>query len=287
MRSMRATHLSWLQAAPFSLVLLTFFGVPMALIVVVSFCEYETGDVIFKFTTENYREILTSRLTYDLYARSLYYTAVVWFFTLLIGFWVSFFLAFHVRPVKLQIALFLICTVPFLTSLIIRMISWIPILGREGVINRSLLQAGAINRPLDWLLYSDFSVIVAYVHLYTLFMIVPIFNAMARIEPAVIGAARDAGASPWQIITNIVVPLSKSGMALGTVFIIALVMGDFFVVRVMSGGQRASVVSALFNEIAALQYPPAAANAVILVIFVTIMIALTMRVVDVRKELVE
>ena len=63
-------------------------------------------------------------------------------------------------------------------------------------------------------------------------------------------------------------PLSKTGIALGSIFVITLVMGDFFVVRVMSGGQSGSVVSRMSNEIALLQYPPAAASAVVLIIIV-------------------
>ena len=117
-------------------------------------------------------------------------------------------------------------------------------------------------------------------------MVVPIFNSMARIDPAVIEAARDAGASRWQILGEIVIPLSKSGIALGTIFVFTQVMGDFFIVRVLSGGQAASVVSALQNEIASLQYPPAAAEAIILVIVVILMVSAVLRVVDVRKELV-
>jgi putative spermidine/putrescine transport system permease protein len=79
--------------------------------------------------------------------------------------------------------------------------------------------------------------------------------------------------------------LSKTGIALGSIFVLTLVMGDFFVVRVMSGGQSASVVSALSNEIAVLQYPPAAASAVVLIIIVTLMVAAILRIVDVRREL--
>jgi len=82
-----------------------------------------------------------------------------------------------------------------------------------------------------------------------------------------------------------VIPLSRTGIALGSIFVIALVMGDFFVVKVMSGGQSASVVAAMSNEIAILQYPPAAANAVCLLTIVTLMVAVIMRVVDVRREL--
>ena len=82
-----------------------------------------------------------------------------------------------------------------------------------------------------------------------------------------------------------VLPLSKTGIALGSIFVVTLVMGDFFVVKVMSGGQSGSVVSAMINEIALLQYPPAAASAVVLLIIVMLMVAAILRVVDVRKEL--
>jgi putative spermidine/putrescine transport system permease protein len=166
------------------------------------------------------------------------------------------------------------------------MIAWIPFLGRNGLLNTALMDADLAPHPLDFLLFSPFAVVVAYVHLYTLFMVVPIFNSMARIDPAMIEAAKDAGASRWWILGEIVIPLSKSGIALGTIFVVTQVMGDFFVVRVMSGGQSASVVSALQNEITSLQYPPAAAEAIILVIVVMMMVSAVLRVVDVRKELV-
>ena len=87
------------------------------------------------------------------------------------------------------------------------------------------------------------------------------------------------------MLSEIVIPLCKSGIALASIFVVTQVMGDFFVVRVMSGGQSASVVSALSNEIQELQYPPAAASAVVLVIVVVLMVAAILRVVDVRKEL--
>jgi putative spermidine/putrescine transport system permease protein len=175
--------------------------------------------------------------------------------------------------------------VPFWTSNVIRMISWIPFLGRNGLFNQSLIALGVTNEPLHFLLFSDFSVVIAYVHLFSLFMIVPIFNSMARIDRAVIEAAVDGGAGPIRVLTDVVIPLSKTGIALGSIFVIALVMGDFFVVKVMSGGQSSSVVSAMSNEIAVLQYPPAAANAVCLLIVVMLMVAAIMRLVDVRREL--
>ena len=81
------------------------------------------------------------------------------------------------------------------------------------------------------------------------------------------------------------IPLSKTGIALGSIFVITLVMGDFFVVKIMSGGQSANVVSAMSNEIAVLQYPPAAASAVVLLMIVSLMVAGDPALVDVRSEL--
>src|SRR5207244_6628568 len=93
-----------------------------------------------------------------------------------------------------QLALFLLCTVPFWTSNVIRMISWIPFLGRNGIFNQSLIALGIVDQPLEFLLFSDFAVVIAYVHLFSLFMLAPIFNSMARIDLAVIDAAVAVGA---------------------------------------------------------------------------------------------
>ncbi|MGC8200664.1 ABC transporter permease, partial [Salmonella enterica] len=88
--------------------------------------------------------------------------------------------------------------VPFWTSNVIRMISWLPMLGQHGVVNSALMAVGVIDEPLRFLLFSDFAVVLAYVHLFTIFMIVPIFNSMSRIDRNLFEAALDAGASRLQ-----------------------------------------------------------------------------------------
>jgi putative spermidine/putrescine transport system permease protein len=274
----------YLQVAPLTLVLLIFFGIPLALVVAVSFFDYDEFNIYPSFVLTNYIE-LWSQTTLNLYVQTITYALIVWAITLVIGFTVAYFLVFHVRTLIWQMALFLLCTVPFWTSNIIRMISWIPVLGRNGIINQSLVGLGITDQPLEILLFSDVAVVIAYVHLFTLFMIVPIFNSMARIDRSLIEAAVDGGAGSWRVLWEVIIPLSKTGIALGSIFVITLVMGDFFVVKIMSGGQSASVVSALANEIAVLQYPPAAASAVVLLIIVTLMVAAILRIVDVRKEL--
>ena len=277
---------SYLQVAPLALVLLLFVIVPIALVVVVSVFRYQilVGSIP-DFTFRNYVDVLSNPTNWRLYLSTLKFTVIARTITGFLGFWLSYFLVFHVRSLLVAIGLFLVCTVPFWTSNILRMISWRPVLGREGLINTALLQIGVVDKPLDWLLFSDFSVIVAYVHLFTLFMIVPIFNSMARIDKSLLEAAVDGGASRWGVVWNVVLPLSKTGLALGAVFVITLVMGDFFVVSVMSGGLSGSVTSGIFNDLQYLNYPRAAANAVILLIIVLIIAAGIFRLVDVRKEL--
>lgn len=276
---------SWLQVGPTALLLIAFFGLPVLVVIAVSFFDFAQAQIVVTFIWDNYIDVFTSKVTIQQYLSSLKFAVIVWVVTLVIGFNVAYFLVFHVRGLLWQIGLFLVCTVPFWTSNIIRMISWLPVLGRNGILNQTMMNLGVISHPLEFLLYSDFAVVVAYVHLFTLFMVVPIFNSMARIDRSLIEAAHDAGAGRFRIVWEIVLPLSKTGIALGSIFVVTQVMGDFFVVKVMSGGQSTSVVSALYNQVSAMQYPPAAASAVLLLIIVTLMVAGILRVVDVRKQL--
>lgn len=275
----------WLLASPLSLVLLVFLVAPIFMIIVVSFWGATEWSIYPAFEFDNYAFLLTSDVTYRVFINTFKYAAITWALTLLIGFTVAYYLAFHIRSLTWQIALFLLCTIPFLTSNIIRMISWIPFLGRNGIANSTLISMGVIEEPLEWLLFSDFSVILAFVHLYTLFMVVPIFNTMMRIEKSLIEAAADAGASGWQTLWHVIVPLTKPGIMIGTIFVVALVMGDFITVRFMSGSQSANVGRMIQNDIGLLQYPSASATAVILLITVLLLIGTMLRFVDIRKEL--
>ncbi|HEY1931590.1 MAG TPA: ABC transporter permease [Acetobacteraceae bacterium] len=275
----------YVQALPLALILCFFLLLPMLVLIVVSFLDYDSVQIIYRFVLGNYRDVLFSAVTWTTYLNTVRFTVITWAVTLLIGFWVAYFLAFEVHSKTTQMVLFLVCTIPFLTSNIIRMISWVPFLGREGLLNNTLRTLGIIHHPLEFLLFSDFAVILAYVHLYTLFMVVPIFNTMMRIDRSLIEAATDAGARSWQTIAYVIVPLCKPGMAIGSIFVVTLVMGDSITVRLMSGGQSASVGLMMANQISLLQYPAACANAVVLLVVVLGMIAAILRIVDIRKEL--
>ncbi|MDR3536558.1 MAG: ABC transporter permease [Acetobacteraceae bacterium] len=262
-----------------------FLLLPMVALVVVSFFDYDSVQIIPGFVLTNYTDVLGSSVTWRTYLNTIRFTALVWAFTTVIGFAVAYILTFEIRSRTTQMVLFLVCTIPFLTSNMIRMISWIPFLGREGLLNTALLRTGLIHQPLEFLLFSDFAVVLAYVHLFTLFMVTPVFNTMMRIDRRLIEAAVDGGASWWQVLSQVIIPLSKPGLAIGSIFVVTLTMGDFVTVRLMSGGQSASVGLMISNQIALLQYPAACANAVVLLLVVLLMIAAILRIVDIRKEL--
>jgi putative spermidine/putrescine transport system permease protein len=283
----------WLQATPFAVVFLLFFVLPLCFVITVSFWDYNDYEMIPAFTSRSYVESFEGCLTQlpDLctmlktYVSTAKFCAIVWALTLFIGFTVAYFLAFYVRSATTQMVLFLVCTIPFWTSNVIRMISWIPLLGRNGLVNQLLMSLHIVNAPVEWLLYSQFSVALAFVHLFTFFMVAPIFNSMMRIDRRLIEAAYDSGASTWQMLTNIIIPLSKPGIAIGSIFVVTIVMGDFITFSEMGGGQIASAGKVIATRLSALQFPPAAASAVILLVATMVIITVLNRIVDIRREL--
>jgi len=284
---------AWLQILPFAAIFVLFFLVPLGLTVMVSFWDYNEYQILPAFTVRSYFEIFEGCIdrlpdlcvTFKTYLSTLKFCLIVWLASLVIGFFVAYFLAFHVRTMTMQMTLFLVCTIPFWTSNVIRTISWIPLLGRNGLVNSTLIKLGLVGEPIEWLIFSDFSVIMSLVHLYALFMIVPIFNSMMRIDRALVEAAYDAGASGWQTMWNVIIPLSKPGIVIGSIFVVTIVMGDFVTVGVMGGQQIASVGKIINTQMNALQFPPAAANSVILLVAVLAIIWGLTRLVDIRKEL--
>jgi len=283
---------AWWQAAPLAVVFGLFFLVPLALILMVSFWDYNQYELMPDFSIKNYLAVFEGCadagemcVTFKTYLSTFKFCFLVWLITLLLGFVVSYFVAFHVRSSGMQTLLFVLCTIPFWTSNVIRMISWVPLLGRHGLVNQSLLGLGWVDQPVEWLLFSDFSVVLAFVHLYTMFMIVPIFNSMMRIDKSLIEAASDSGASAWQTLWNVIIPLSRTGIIIGSIFIITIVMGDFVTIGVMGGQQIASIGKIIQVQTSYLQFPLAAANAMLLLALVLMIIWALTRLVDIRKEL--
>ena len=283
---------AWWQALPLTLVFVLFFLVPLALILAVSFWDFNQYQMLPDFTVKNYVSVFEGCMdsgdmcvTFKTYLSTFKFCFLVWLITLVVGFTVAYFVAFHVRTGEMQTLLFVLCTIPFWTSNVIRMIAWVPLLGRNGLVNQGLVGTGLVEQPVEWMLFSNFSVVLAFVHLFTTFMIVPIFNSMMRIDRSLLEAASDSGATAWQTLWNVIVPLSRTGIIIGSIFVITIVMGDFVTIGVMGGQQIASIGKIIQVQSSYLQFPLAAANAMILLALVLMIIWGLTRMVDIRKEL--
>ena len=119
---------------------------------------------------------------------TVYYTLVTMILCLIVGYPIAYFLALQVQTFKWQLALFLLCMVPFWTSYLIRAVAWLPMLGRRGLINQALTGLGIVDKPVSFLFYSEFGYTMALVQIYVVLCIGPIFFSLAKIDKSFLEA---------------------------------------------------------------------------------------------------
>ncbi len=288
----------WL-ISPAAAWLILFLVLPLVGIVVFSFWK-ATGygmapDLTLQhyddfFRTEGFFDPSSDRfLSLSIYIQTLgttlRFALVVMFFCLIVGFPIAYFLAFQVESFKWQLALFLISMVPFWTSYLIRAVAWLPMLGRRGLLNKLLVNLDIVDKPVGFLLYSEFGYTMALVQLYVVLIVGPIFFSLAKIDRSIIDAARDMGASSFQIFREIIGPLSLPGVAIGLIFIFVMIMGEFATAVVVYGGKTSTTGTVILNYYAIANYPFAAVNAIMLMLAMMIGVVMILRVVNIRKEL--
>jgi putative spermidine/putrescine transport system permease protein len=252
-------------------------------------------DLSFKFyieyfLTEGFFDPASDRfLLPSVFIRTLgstiYFTLVVMLLSLIVAYPIAYFLAMQVRAFKWQLALFLLCMVPFWTSYLIRAVAWLPMLGRRGLINQALMGMGVIDKPLSFLFYSEFGYTMALVQIYVVLSIGPIFFSLAKIDKSLLEAAIDMGATPFQVFREIIGPMSLPGVAIGMIFIFVMIMGEFATAVVVYGGKVSTTGTVILNYYGIANYPFAAVNALMLMLAMVLGIVIILRVVDIRKEL--
>ena len=291
-------HAGWL-IAPATLWLFVFLLVPLASILVFSFftstghgmaSEPTLGNYVNYFEVEGFfdpesRKFLTPSVFLSTLGTTFRFTLTVMALCLLVGYPVAYFLALQVQGFKWQLSLFLLCMVPFWTSYLIRAVAWLPMLGRRGLLNRALVELGIVEKPVSFLLYSEFGYTMALVQLYVVLCIGPIFFSLAKIDRQVLEAARDMGANAFRIFREIILPLSLPGVAIGMIFIFVMLMGEFASAVVVYGGKISTVGTVILNYYTFANYPFAAVNALMLMIAMMIGVVIILRIVDIRKQL--
>ncbi len=274
--------LGW--AGPGALWLLVFLIAPVTMIVLASFwTKTNTGFDAFKWTFSNYGRLFDTVVYREVLVDTLKNAFIVLVLCLLIAYPVAYFLAVCIKSIRLQIALFIVVLAPFWTAYVIRIIAWYPILGRQGAINYGLEKLGIISAPLDFLLFSNFAVVLALVQLYVLFMVTPIFFQLATIDQSAVEAARDLGASPYKVFREVILPLSLPGVLIGCIFVFVLVMGEFATVQIIGGNQIQSVGTIVRSYYTNIDLPAAAAGSSILVAVMMIGVAVLLRFAKLRE----
>jgi putative spermidine/putrescine transport system permease protein len=206
---------------------------------------------------------------------------------LLLGFPVAYFLALKVENLRNQIALFILALAPFWTSFLVRSVAWTyPLMGRDGALNQLLQKIGIVDHPISSLGFSQFSVTLALIQLYILFMVTPLFFTLAQVDRTALEAARDLGANWWRMFREVIVPQALPGMVIGSIFIFVLTMGEYGTVLVVGGNKIQSVGTIVNSYIQlAVQYPPGAAAAVLLVLALIAGVFAITRFSNLREEL--
>ena len=264
---------SWLLLAPTSILYLVTFFIPLITLVVMSFSKFESSVTTVGFYLNNYEKILTDGITLKIFFQTVELSLIITLFCLLLGYPVAMLMR-RVGP-KARLWILLLVVSPLLTSIIVRNVAWVLILGRSGMINDVLISWGLISKPLP-LMYNTFGVVLAVVHVYLSFMVLPLFAALSSINNSLEEAAASLGAKPLSIFFNVTLPLSLPGIMAGCTLVFILSMG-VYLTPVIMGGNFVVTLPMLIEDAVRNRYnwPEASAMALLLLIAIGIMIIIS------------
>jgi spermidine/putrescine transport system permease protein len=236
-----------LMLAPGIVWLALFVLVPFAFTIVLSFWTSTIFGTTPDFQFGNYVQALITPLYRDLLLKTLWVSFVTTAISLAISYPVAYFLATLESTAKTAFVLLLF--LPFWTSYVVRTFVWLPILGTTGAINQFLLALGVIHHPISWLLYNDGAVYIGLVYVYTLFMTLPIYLSIEKIDPRLIEAAADLGARPFWIFWRVILPLSWPGVLSGSLMVFLLSVSAYVTPQLLGGTS-----GILFTNMIAIQF---------------------------------
>jgi len=274
----------WLLA-PGVIWMLLFLVLPILMMVYVSFWTQTTFKIEPTLTLKSWITFFSS----ETYLGALWTTVRIWLIvlvsTVLVGYPAALFVGLFVRNKTIQTVLLVLCVIPFWTSFLIRVLAWRPMLGKEGAINLILMKIGIVQQPIEVLLFSELSVIIGMTQIYCVFMVGPIAFMLGRIDPSVIEAAQDLGASFGRIFRTIILPLSMPGVVVGGIFVSVMVLGEFATSAALSGRKVNLLGNIIVTQVGSLKWAFAAVAGVVLTVLMGAVVAALLRVVDLRKEL--
>ncbi len=237
--------LTALVVGPPLLYLLFLYVVPMFGMLAFSFGSSDGVETRLTWELDQYERLFGSPAIMELLLKSLRMAAIVTLACLMIGFPIAYILA-RVVPKRYQYVLLLLLIIPSWTSFIVRTYSWILVLGNEGLVNATLQRARLVDEPVQ-LAFNEFAVIVALVYISLPWLVLPVYAALEKIDPALLEAGGSLGASRFQLFRRVIFPLSLPGVVAGLllVFIPAI---STFAVPVILGGTGGIMYASLIND---------------------------------------
>jgi spermidine/putrescine transport system permease protein len=225
--------------------LFIFTVVPMFMLLVISLWTPTAFGIKQDWTIANYRSVFTE----PVYLSALFRTLRIAILTTLLSLVAAYPMALYLsRMHRFKTVIMLFVFLPFWTSYVVRGFLWLPMLGRNGLLNFLLLKSGFIDRPVDWFLYNEGAIYVGLVYAYMLFMFLPIYQSLDRLDPKLIEAASDLGAAPLQTFRHVIYPLSLPGVLSGCTMVFLFACGAYVTPQLLGGASTLMIGNVIASQ---------------------------------------
>ena len=265
-----------LLTSPALLVLGLALLIPILLLLVQSFVvSLGYGQLQYSFTLSNYAEALKDPVNRSIAIRTFSIAAVTASVCIILGYPASFFITFRLRRAK-NLALFLV-VVSLFTSYLVRLYAWYTVLGRDGLINTALKTLHLIDRPISFLLFSKWAVLIAFVNVFLPFTILILASSMQSIPADLLENSRDLGASAVQSFTKVVLPLTTPGLVAAFAYTFVLTSGDYITPALLGGKQSTTLASIVRDQFVTFGNQPggAAISFLMVLVFAAVYVAIS------------
>jgi spermidine/putrescine transport system permease protein len=234
------------------------FFVPLAVLILYSFWPTEGGQIVHRWTTENYVRFFASAAYPRMLLRSFWLVAIASAFTVVLSFPFAYFVAAKVRP----------------SRRLIRVLAWLNVFGDGGLINRALTGLGLIESPIEFFGFGRPAIVITFIYLLFPLSFLATYIAIERINPAMLDAAADLGARPWRRLVTITLPVARSGIVAGFVFAFIAMMGDYATPQLIGGTNGTLYANLITNQFGySLQWGFGATLAVLFLITILLLVA--------------
>ena len=285
--TVRSTRRAWALVAP-ALVVLTVAAMgPLLAVLVYSFLEPgQYGGVVWRFSTEGWFKVLFERDIFDdtvtladahltIFWRSVSLSLTTTVLTFLAGFPTAWFIA--TRPANQRAFWLFLITIPFWTNLLVRTFAINQVIRNEGVLNTLLLKLGIIDAPLQ-MTYTQGALLIGMVYVYLPLMVLPLFAALERFDLRLLEAGHDLYANRWQVLTRIILPISRPGIVAGSILVFVPCLGAYVTPRILGGGKMmmlGNFIELQFGQ--GRNWPLGAALSIVLLVIVTLALLIYVR----------